>query len=92
MDKTAIWLVAALVFYVLFKDKLFAAGGVSGGFSAGTNPHQGPAPGPSPTHTSYASTPPAPTNVWDVLESLGQSAAGVINGGNVHYQNGQVSF
>jgi hypothetical protein len=77
MEKYTIWILVALIAYVLFKDKLFAAGGVSGGFSAGT---RGPVPGPSPSGNTYANTPPgtispgpqAPTNnknFWDVLDT-----------------------
>jgi len=96
MDKWTIWLVAALVAYILFRDRLFAEGGVSGGFSAGTNPYQGPPPGPSPSRTSYGSTPPVSgkeTNAWDFFKSLGQGAVDLVNGGNVHYNSkGGVSF
>jgi hypothetical protein len=74
MEKYTIWILLALIAYVLFKDKLFAEGGVSGGFAAGT---RGPIPGPSPSGNTYGNTPPGTIspgpqpppqkNFWDVV-------------------------
>jgi hypothetical protein len=79
MEKYTIWILVALIAYVLFKDKLFATGGVSGGFAAGTT---APSRGPSPSGNTWANTPPGtvspgpqpPTNGFDVLK------AGVVSG------------
>jgi hypothetical protein len=74
-EKTTIWILLALIAYVLFKDKLFGEGGISGSFSAGTTKG-----GPSPSGNTYANTspyptyqppppPPSGTNVWDVIDT-----------------------
>jgi hypothetical protein len=73
-EKYTIWILVALIAFVLLKDKLFAAGGVSFAGSAGT---RDPSPGPSPSGNTYASSPPytgSPgpqpphaTNIYDVI-------------------------
>jgi hypothetical protein len=82
MEKYTIWILLALIAYVLFKDKLVAGGGVSGSFAAGT---RSPAYGPSPSGNTYANAPagtvsPGPqaptTNIYDVLRTGIQTAGG----------------
>lgn len=74
MEKYTIWILVALIAYVLFKDKLVGQGGLLGS-SGGTRP----TPGPAPSGNTFANTPPytgspgpqapAGTNVWDVLNT-----------------------
>jgi len=81
MEKYTIWILVALIAYVLFKDKLFGEGGISGGFAAGTRPGYGP----SPSGNTWANTPPGtispgpqpppPKNVWDAISTAIESGA-----------------
>jgi hypothetical protein len=79
-EKYTIWILLALVAYVMFKDKLFAAGGVNFSGAAGT---RAPTNGPAPSGNTWANTTPGtispgptpPTNGWDVLKT-GVGAAG----------------
>jgi hypothetical protein len=83
-EKTTIWILVALVAYVMFKDRLFGSGGISGAFTAGTVPPStggyGPAYGPAPSGNTYANTPPGTIspgpqpppphkNFWDVVDT-----------------------
>jgi hypothetical protein len=75
-EKYTLWILLGLIAFVLFKDKLFAAGGVSFAGEAGTRTPLG---GPAPSGNTWANTPPgtvspgpqAPPsrNVWDVVET-----------------------
>lgn len=86
MEKYTLWILVALIAYVLFKDKIFGGGSVSGSFAAGTRtPYYGT--GPAPSGNTYANTPAStgipgptpPTNGWDVLRT-GVSEAGTYLG------------
>lgn len=83
-EKYTIWILVALIAFVMFKDKLFAAGGVSFAGTAGTRDGT---PGPSPSGNTYANTSPgtvspgpqAPTNnknFWDVVDTGIRTAGG----------------
>lgn len=83
-EKTTIWILVALVAWVLLKDRLFGEGAIS--VTAGTSRPPppstggyGPAYGPAPSGNTYANTPPGMVspgpepppkkNVWDVIDT-----------------------